>query len=88
MFGGEATEDGGTLASRRSRKRKKKPKDVPAGPKMTAASLRGRKDGKDAHWNDNPLSIKIEKIEVTKSSKIDVNLASGGGVAISLLLKK
>ena len=46
------------------------------------------KDGKDAHWNDNPLSIKIEKIEVTKSSKIDVNLASGGGVAISLLLKK
>ena len=49
MFGGEATEDGGTLASRRSRKRKKKPKDVPAGPKMTAASLRGRKDGKDAH---------------------------------------
>ncbi|WP_299120233.1 glycoside hydrolase family 97 protein [uncultured Winogradskyella sp.] len=42
------------------------------------------KDGKNAHWNDNPLDIKIEKIDIKKDSKLTVKLAEGGGFAISL----
>ncbi|WP_439130356.1 glycoside hydrolase family 97 protein [Polaribacter sp.] len=45
------------------------------------------KDGKNAHWNDNPLDINIETIEVTKTSKIKFTLAEGGGLAISILKK-
>lgn len=42
------------------------------------------KDGKDAHWDKNPLSIEIETITVTKDSKLSLNLAEGGGVAVSI----
>jgi hypothetical protein len=42
------------------------------------------KDGKNAHWNNNPLDIDIESIKVTNKSKLKVNLAAGGGVAISV----
>ncbi|WP_299366635.1 glycoside hydrolase family 97 protein [Winogradskyella sp.] len=42
------------------------------------------KDGKNAHWDDNPLAIDIEKIELNSTSKISINLAEGGGFAISL----
>jgi hypothetical protein len=45
------------------------------------------KDGENAHWNDNPLSYKIESFEVTKNSRLDINMASGGGFAISLIQK-
>lgn len=45
------------------------------------------KDGKDAHWDKNPLSIDIEKITVTKSSELQLELAEGGGVAISIKKK-
>lgn len=41
------------------------------------------KDGKDAHWDKNPLSLEIETMTVNKDSKITLNLAQGGGVAIS-----
>lgn len=43
------------------------------------------KDGKDAHWDKNPLALDIETIKVTKDSKLTLNLAEGGGVAISIL---
>lgn len=43
------------------------------------------KDGKDAHWDKNPTSIEIETIKVTKDSKLSLNLAEGGGVAVSFL---
>ena len=43
------------------------------------------KDGDDAHWDDNPLAISIEKIEIKKDSKLSVKLAEGGGFAISLI---
>ena len=43
------SEFGGTLASRRKYKKKKKPQPENTGTKMTAAALRGRKDGKRAH---------------------------------------
>ena len=42
------------------------------------------KDGKNAHWNDNPLDIKIETLKIDKNSKLKFNLAKGGGLAISL----
>jgi hypothetical protein len=45
------------------------------------------KDGKNAHWNDNPLAIEIEKMELNKTSKLTVNLAKGGGFAISIKKK-
>jgi hypothetical protein len=45
------------------------------------------KDGKNAHWDDNPLDIEIKKIELNKNSKLDITLAAGGGFAISLKKK-
>ncbi|MDY2587349.1 glycoside hydrolase family 97 protein [Winogradskyella aquimaris] len=43
------------------------------------------KDGEKAHWNDNPLDIIIEKMELTKDSGLSIRLAEGGGFAISLI---
>lgn len=40
-------------------------------------------DGKDAHWEKNPKSYSIKTIEVTSKTKLKLNLASGGGTAIS-----
>jgi len=41
------------------------------------------KDGKAAHWDKNPLSIEIESYEVNSTGMMDVDLAEGGGLAIS-----
>ncbi len=43
------------------------------------------RDGTDAHWDDNPTSIEIETIEVLPSTEIEIELAPGGGFAISLM---
>jgi hypothetical protein len=40
-------------------------------------------DAKDADWKNNPIAYKISTIEVISKSKIKLNLASGGGTAIS-----
>ena len=40
-------------------------------------------DGKDAHWEKNPKAYSIKTIEVTSKSKLKLNLAAGGGTAIS-----
>ncbi|PTX60570.1 alpha-glucosidase [Kordia periserrulae] len=45
------------------------------------------KDGKDAHWNDNPTAIEIETMEVTAETKLQLQLAAGGGTAISFMKK-
>ena len=42
------------------------------------------KDGKNAHWDKNPLEIEFETIEITKNSKLKFYLAEGGGLAISM----
>lgn len=42
------------------------------------------KDGKDAHWDENPQSLVIEELEITNKTKMDFYLAPGGGLAISL----
>ena len=41
------------------------------------------KDGKAAHWKNNPKSYEITTETVTNKSKLQLVLASGGGVAIS-----
>lgn len=56
---------------------------LPAGKKYTATLY---KDGQDAHWDDNPTSYDIETMEIDNASSIKVNLAAGGGFAISLML--
>lgn len=40
-------------------------------------------DGNDADWKNNPKSYVIKTIQVTSKSKIKLNLAKGGGTAIS-----
>ena len=40
-------------------------------------------DAKDADWKNNPIAYKIRTVEVTSKSKIILNLAPGGGTAIS-----
>lgn len=42
------------------------------------------KDGENAHYNDNPLAIDIEKIAITNKTKLKLKLAKGGGFAISI----
>ncbi|MEM8967530.1 MAG: glycoside hydrolase family 97 protein [Bacteroidota bacterium] len=42
-------------------------------------------DGADAHWDNNPTSIEIEKIEVFPSSEMEIDMAPGGGFAISIM---
>lgn len=43
------------------------------------------KDGKDAHWKNNPKSYDITTETVTSKSKLKLDLASSGGVAISIV---
>ncbi|MEN8120945.1 MAG: glycoside hydrolase family 97 protein [Bacteroidota bacterium] len=43
------------------------------------------KDGEYAHWDKNPTSIKIEKTIIEKTSSMELKLAAGGGVAISII---
>ncbi|MEO6347337.1 MAG: glycoside hydrolase family 97 protein [Aquaticitalea sp.] len=42
-------------------------------------------DGKDADWKDNPKSYDIKTQTVTNMSKLKLNLAKGGGTAISFI---
>ena len=43
-------------------------------------------DGSNAHWNDNPASYKIQSLDVDHTSTITLNLAPGGGAAISFMV--
>ncbi|WP_437396771.1 glycoside hydrolase family 97 protein [Flagellimonas lutimaris] len=46
------------------------------------------KDAEDAHYKNNPTTISIEEINISKGSPLTVQLAEGGGFAISLMKKK
>lgn len=46
------------------------------------------KDGENAHWDDNPTDITIEKTIIKKGDSLDLQLAAGGGFAISLFKTK
>lgn len=41
------------------------------------------KDGEDAHWDDNPLRYEIVEQEVNSETVLELQLAPGGGQAIS-----
>ena len=43
------------------------------------------RDGPDAHWDDNPTSLTIEEVAVDNSTTLTIDLAPGGGFALSLL---
>ena len=45
-------------------------------------------DGKDAHWDNNPTSIDIQKMEIDHTTVKTFELAAGGGLAISLIKKQ
>jgi hypothetical protein len=42
-------------------------------------------DGKTADWKNNPINYEIKTLEVSFKSKIKLNLAPGGGTAISFV---
>ena len=42
------------------------------------------KDGSNAHWDNNPFDILIEKLDLNNQSSLDIQLAEGGGFALSL----
>lgn len=42
------------------------------------------KDGPNAHWDKNPLDLTIVTKEITNNSILDIHLAPGGGVAMSI----
>lgn len=42
-------------------------------------------DGDDAHWDNNPTSYKIDSLVIDTESELSLKLASGGGVAISII---
>jgi glucan 1,4-alpha-glucosidase len=44
------------------------------------------KDAPTAHWDTNPMAYEIEKVMVDAKSKLSVNLAAGGGFAMSIIL--
>ncbi|WP_462281072.1 glycoside hydrolase family 97 protein [Salinivirga cyanobacteriivorans] len=45
------------------------------------------KDAPDAHWDDNPEAITIEKQTLTATDTLNVQLAPGGGLAVSFMKK-
>lgn len=55
---------------------------LPKGKKFIATIYR---DGKDAHYKDNPQSYIIENKKVTSKTKLSIPEAAGGGFAISIL---
>jgi hypothetical protein len=46
--------------------------------------LRLYKDGADAHWDENPLSIDITSKTIKKGDSISLDMKPGGGFAMSL----
>lgn len=46
--------------------------------------LRLYADAADAHWNDNPTAYTIKEFKVTSETRLNEQLAPGGGLAISL----
>jgi len=44
-------------------------------------------DAPEAHWYDNPTEYRMEEVEATSESIVSLNLAPGGGAAISFIKK-
>lgn len=43
------------------------------------------RDAKEAHWDSNPTALEIETLTINKNSLLTLQLASGGGTAISII---
>ncbi|MER3470338.1 MAG: alpha-glucosidase [Chitinophagaceae bacterium] len=43
------------------------------------------RDADEAHWKNNPMAYTIEKITVDQNTTLNLNLAPGGGTAISII---
>ncbi len=41
-------------------------------------------DGQNAHWDKNPMAYTIKKVVVTAKTELKLNLAEGGGAAVSI----
>lgn len=46
------------------------------------------RDGEDAHWQNNPTSYQINTRKVTRDNLLELQLAPGGGTAISIKVLK
>lgn len=42
-------------------------------------------DGPQAHWNDNPTDLKIDRSNHAQGDRLQLHLAPGGGAAVSLI---
>ncbi|WP_323815990.1 glycoside hydrolase family 97 protein [Cellvibrio sp. NN19] len=74
----------GALTNENARKLEIKLDFLEAGKKYTA---RIYQDGKDAHYAKNPGSYGIKEMDVTAGDAISLQLAPGGGAAISLVAR-
>jgi glucan 1,4-alpha-glucosidase len=45
-------------------------------------------DGTDAHWDENPVSYTIKNLQLDHTSEVALQLAPGGGAAISFMVKQ
>jgi len=70
----------GTITDENARKSEIKLDFLSKGQKYKAIIY---EDAKNADWQKNPIAYKIKTIIVTNKSKISLNLAPGGGTAIS-----
>ncbi len=43
------------------------------------------RDGPEAHWDNNPTSLEIEEVTIVASTTLTIDLAPGGGFALSLM---
>jgi hypothetical protein len=43
------------------------------------------KDGADAHWDQNPLDLKIETLRIESSTELKIALVPGGGLAVQII---
>ena len=43
------------------------------------------RDASDAHWDENPAAYEMEEMEVDASTILPVELAPGGGIAVSIM---
>ena len=43
------------------------------------------RDGEGAYWNDNPTALAIEEREVGQGDALTLELAPGGGAAVSFI---
>jgi hypothetical protein len=75
----------GAITDENARKSEVKLDFLTKGQKYKATSY---EDAKDADWKNNPIAYKIKSEVVTSKSIIKLNLAPGGGTAISFELIK